>query len=279
MERANIRASSWWELFDCPLRWAMKNIEGLWLPATAPARIGTAVHRSTAVFDESRVDGTDYVSIDDAADVAVETIRKPDEEVDWQGMNENKAIEIAVGCHTKYCSEIGADMEYAAVEQTLDELTIDVPLDNERSVEITLTGTLDRVRREAEEYMQETEAGEVPVFREGYGICDVKTGARAVSSNPSRHKAQLGVYELLASQAGYEIDLPAQILALQTSSNYDAAVHEVAGAREMLLGTPEDPGLLTFAADMIEREQFFGNASSILCNEKYCPHFNNCKFR
>lgn len=266
-------------MFDCPLRWASKNILGERLPSTAPAQIGTAVHKSTAVYDESRVDGVDYVSIEDAADVAVETIRRPDEEVDWQGVNENKAIEIALGCHTKYCSEIGANMEYAAVEQTLKALTIDVPLSGGRSVEITLTGTLDRVRREAEEFMQETSVGEVPVFRESYGICDVKTGARAVTQSPSRHKAQLGVYELLASQNGFDINLPAMILALQTSNNYDAAVHEVADASQMLLGSADEPGLLTFAADMIEREQFFGNASSMLCNEKYCPHYFRCKFR
>lgn len=279
MKNATIRASSFAEFFDCPRRWAGKYIEGLRLRSTAPAQIGTAVHRSTAAYDESRVDGTDYLSIDDAADLAVEAIRKPDEEVDWMGVNENKAIQIAVGCHTKYCSEIGADMEYAAVEQTLEALTIDVPLDGDRVVELTLTGTLDRVRREAFEEMTETSVGEVPTVSELYGICDVKTGARAVSQSPSRHKAQLGVYELLARQSGHDITLPAQILALQTSSQYDAAVHEVAGASEMLLGTPEDPGLLTFMADMIERETFYGNASSMLCNEKYCPVYKSCKFR
>jgi nucleoside-diphosphate-sugar epimerase len=124
MDTATIRASSFWEVLDCPKRWASKYIEGLRTPATAPARIGTAVHRSTAVYDESRVEGTDFVSIDDSADVVVDTIRNPDEEVDWMGMNIDKAIEIGVGCHTKYCSEIGSHMEFAAVEQTLEDLTV-----------------------------------------------------------------------------------------------------------------------------------------------------------
>lgn len=276
MRSTNVRASSFAEFFDCPLRWAMKYIEGLRLAATAPARIGTAVHRSTACYDESRVDGVDFLSIDDAADVAIETIRNPDEEVDWLGVNLDKACEIAVGCHTKYCSEIGSHMEYAAVEQSLDALPIEIPLDGDRSVELTLTGTLDRIRIEPEEYR---DAADVPLVALHHGICDVKTGARAVSQSPSRHKAQLGVYELLAEQLGYEIDLPAQILALQTSSNYEAAVHEVPGARSALVGAPGDPGLLTYMADMIERETFYGNASSMLCNEKYCPHWSNCKFR
>ena len=76
----------------------MKNIEGLRMPASAPARIGTAVHRSTAAYDESRVNGIDFLSIDDAADLVVETIRGDDEEVDWGGVNIDKAIEIGLGC-------------------------------------------------------------------------------------------------------------------------------------------------------------------------------------
>lgn len=276
MNTATIRASSFWEVLDCPKRWASKYIEGLRTPATAPARIGTAVHRSTAVYDESRVEGTDFVSIDDSADVVVDTIRNPDEEVDWMGMNIDKAIEIGVGCHTKYCSEIGSHMEFAAVEQTLEDLTVSIELDAERSVELTLTGTLDRIRHEADEKYDDQG---IPIIVEGWGICDVKTGARAASQNPSRHKAQLGVYELLASQLGHNINLPAQILALQTSSNYKAEVHTVDGARDLLVGTADDPGLLTFVADMLEREFFFGNASSLMCNEKYCPAWNHCRFR
>ncbi len=276
MKFAAVRASSVAEMFDCPLRWAMKNIEGLRMPASAPARIGTAVHRSTAAYDESRVDGIDFLSIDDAADLVVETIRGDDEEVDWGGVNIDKAIEIGLGCHTKYCSEIGAEMQYAAVELSLSELVVDVPLSEDRNVEITLTGTLDRIRMEAvEEY---NDAG-IPIVKVHHGIADVKTGARAVSQKPSKHKAQLGVYELLAGQEGYDIDLPAQILALQTSSNYEAAVHTVPDAALTLLGTEGDPGLLTYMADMIERETFYGNASSILCDEKYCPHWKDCKFR
>lgn len=277
MDKASIRASAIWEALDCPLRFAAKHLEGMRLPATGAARIGTAVHRSTAAYDESRLKGYEYLSIEDSADLVVETIRNPDEEVDWMGLSERQAIEIGVGCHTRYCSEIGTHMEYTAVEYPLNELVIDVPVDVDRTVQITLTGTLDRVRMEAqEEYNNEG----IPLALIRHGVVDVKTGARAATQSPSRHKAQLGVYELLAENTlDIEINLPAEIIALQTSKHYDVALHEVSDARLALLGTPSDPGLLSFVADMIDRERFFGNASSVLCNEKYCPIWEKCKFR
>lgn len=263
MDSIRVRASSVAAFFDCPLRWASIHLDGKWLPASAPARIGTAVHASTAVYDESKLAG-DGLTIEDTADVVLETIRNPDEEVDWGGMPEKKAIEIGIGCHTKYCGQIGRYSTYSHVEQTLDPLPIEIPVWQSDPVELVLTGTLDRVRAEGGQH----------------GICDVKTGARAATVSPGRHKAQLGVYELLAGeQLGIDIDLPAEIIGLQTSSKYEAVVHSVPGAREALVGDEQSPGLLTYMADMIARETFYGNASSFLCSEKYCPNWQTCKFR
>ena len=263
MDSIRVRASSVAAFFDCPLRWATIHLEGKYLPASSAARIGTAVHRSTAAFDEAKLAG-EQPTIEDTADVVLETILDPDEEVDWGGMPEKKAIEIGIGCHTKYCGQIGRYSTYSHVEQTLDAMAITIPVLGEDPVELVLTGTLDRVKAESGKH----------------GICDVKTGARAATVSPGRHKAQLGVYELLAeNQLGIEIELPAEIIGLQTSSKYDAAVHSVPGARDALVGDGESPGLLTYMADMIARETFYGNASSFLCSEKYCPNWGSCKFR
>jgi hypothetical protein len=258
-----VRASSVAAFFDCPLRWATIHLEGKWLPASSAARIGTAVHRSTAAYDEAKLAGL-QPTIEDTADVVLDTIRDPDEEVDWGGMPEKKAIEIGIGCHTKYCDQIGRYSNYSHVEQTLDALSVEVPVMGGDSVELVLTGTLDRVKIESSKY----------------GICDVKTGARAASVSPGRHKAQLGVYELLAAnQLEVPIDLPAEIIGLQTSSKYEAVVRSVPGARDALVGSADSPGLITYMADMLARETFYGNASSFLCSEKYCPNWQSCKFR
>ena len=267
MDSYRVRASSVAAFFDCPLRWATIHLEGKYLPASAPARIGTAVHRSTAAYDQAKLDG-EQPTIEDTADVVLDTIRDPDEEVDWGGMPEKKAIEIGIGCHTKYCGQIGRYSSYSHVEQTLEALTVNVPVMGDDSVELVLTGTLDRVR-----------VG-VAQGSSRYGISDVKTGARAATVSPGRHKAQLGVYELLASQQlGIAIDLPAEIIGLQTSAKYEAVVHSVPGARDALVGDAESPGLITYMADMLKRETFYGNASSFLCSEKYCPNWQTCKFR
>lgn len=51
------------------------------------------------------------------------------------------------------------------------------------------------------------------------------------------------------------------------------------GARELLVGTEDQPGLLQIAARMIRSGDFYGNPKSQTCNEKYCPVFNECRWR
>ena len=64
-----IRASSLAGLFECPARWEAQNIRGLRTPSSGSARLGTAVHTSTALFDTSRMNGTG-ITPDEAAGVS-----------------------------------------------------------------------------------------------------------------------------------------------------------------------------------------------------------------
>ena len=274
-----IRASSIAELVDCPQRWAAKYLMGERLPATAPAIIGTAVHKSTAEYDRSRLDKNEarWLSCDDTAEIVEEVLRDPPEEVNWGGVTKEKAKAIGIGCHSRYCFDVAPLQFYTHVEATLTEMPIEIDLADGRTVTITLTGTLDRVRELAEEY--EAPDG-TPQFNVSYGIADVKTGGRALSQSPSRHKAQLGVYELLAEHSlDTRISLPGQILALQTSANYEAAIKEVENCTAALLGNEYQKGLLHHAANMLASGDFYGNASSFLCSEKYCPAYDWCLFR
>lgn len=74
------------------------------------------------------------------------------------------------------------------------------------------------------------------------------------------HAAQIGVYELLAGAAiGQPITAPAEIIGLQvakTDKGRRAAVGVITGARELLVGTEEQPGLLQMAARMIRSGDF-----------------------
>lgn len=260
-----IRASSLSELFDCPARWEAKHIKGMRLPTSGAAQLGTAVHAGTALFDQSRIVQAG-LTIDDCLGGVVDAIYKPETEVDWSDSSPKEAEQIATALHKKYCREISPRFEFADVEAECESL--DIP-----DLGIRLTGTTDRIYQD-----------QLTGF---YGIADLKTGKAAVGSDgavkTAGHAAQMAVYELLAEQAtGKAIDAPAKIFGLQvakTESARRAGIGEIRDAKDLLIGSDEEPGLLEIASGFIKSGTFFGNPRSSLCNPKYCPAYNLCRFR
>lgn len=263
-----IRASSLPQLFDCPARWSAIHLEGKRMPTNSKAMLGKAVHASTAVFDQSTIDGAG-ITINEAAAAAVDAIHKPDEEVDWElddpkAMTPNDAEQIAVSLHGKYCTTIAPLHTFRAVEIKCDRLEI-------TDLGIALTGTTDRVY-EAD--------GEL-------GIGDVKTGKAAVGADGTvttkGHAYQMGVYELLAEKgSGLPITAPARIFGLNTAKTPAAqrtGTGHITGARDVLLGDEESPGILQMASQLIHHGDFYGNPKSMLCHGRYCPIYETCKFR
>lgn len=258
-----IRASSLSHLFDCPARWAAIHLEGRQMPSTGKAMLGRAVHASTAVFDQSIIDNAG-ISIADAAAAAVDVIHHPEEDVVWDDETPRDAEKIAIALHNKYCSEISPTQTYKAVEIKCEKLEIS-------DLGIALTGTTDRVR--------ETE--------DGFAISDIKTGKAAVGADgnvkTAGHAYQLGVYELLAEHAGgMPITGDAQVIGLNTGKTPAAqriGMGQIHGARAVLLGDGESPGILEMAAKLIHGGDFWGNPKSMMCHEKYCPIYSICKFR
>lgn len=260
-----IRASSLSELFDCPRRWSAKHLEGLRLPTSGAAQLGTAVHAGTALFDQSRIVQAG-LTIDDCIGQVVDAIYKPETDVDWSDSSPKEAEQIATALHKKYCREISPRFEFAAVEATCNQL--DIP-----ELGISLTGTTDRIYYDAR--------------NDAYGIADLKTGKAAVGSDgtvkTSGHAAQMAVYEVLAEQAtGHAIDAPAKIVGLQTAkteASRRVGIGEIHDAKELLVGSDDEPGLLELASGFIKSGNFFGNPRSSLCSSKYCPAYNLCRFR
>lgn len=261
MENIQIRASSLSELFDCPARWEAKHLLHMRLPVSGAARLGTAVHAGTGLYDLCRLED-DPITPDEAAGAVVDTIFSKDEDVDWSEMSQKDAEKIAIPLHRLYCKKIAPGQDYVAVEALCDNLTL-------TDIGLTLTGTVDRVR----------------VTPEGFGIADIKTSKTAVDKygnvKTKEHAAQIAVYELLASQElGLSIDAPAQIIGLQAAKKAQrAGIGEIHNARQMLLGEDGEPGLLEWAASMIHAGTFYGNPRSTLCNPKYCPKYQICKWR
>lgn len=258
-----VRASSLGELFDCPARWSAKHIDGLWMPSSGPAHLGTSLHASTAAFDHGRIDGSG-VTIDDAAGVFVDTLHDPGWEVDWGDARIRDAERIGLTLHTQYCTDVAPVYDYTGVEVQCEALDVDCG-----DIILRLTGTTDRVRRDPDNRL---------------GITDLKSGKRAVGADgravTKGHGLQLAVYEVLAETAiGEPVEAPAQIAGLQTSSNARVGVGQIQAPRAALLGTAERPGALQAAARIIKSGEFYGNPRSQLCSEKYCPAFHVCHYR
>lgn len=256
-----IRASSLPDLFDCPARWEAKYILGMRLPKSSAAQLGTAVHASTGVFDQSRLDGNP-VTADEAAGALVDAIQRPQEDVSWGDDTPREAERIGLSLHAKYCAQVAPAHTYRGVEVSCDSLEI-------TDLGLALTGTTDRVR-------------ETP---KGLGISDLKTGRMAVSADgvavTKGHALQMGVYELLAEHAlGLPIEAPAEIIGMQTAKTTQRiGVGEIANARAVLIGTEERPGMLQHAAKILHDGTFFGNSRSVLCSEKFCPRYRVCRYR
>lgn len=266
MTENTIRASSLWNLLDCAYRWAVIYIWGLDLPTQVPALVGTAVHRSTGIYDMGRLgEGRQPISIDDASAYAIDTIRHPEEEIDWlhSDISKKDAERNALLCHTQYCNKIAPSRAYVGVELSLDPLTVVTS----NGVELTLTGMLDRIRKEGTRQ----------------GVSDLKTGARAVSADGTahigRHGPQLGVYQLLAENTlGLDMTLPSEIIGLQTGSKARVGTALVPNARNALVGTEEYPGFLDYVAVKFKTGLFDPNPGSVLCTPKYCPAWDTCPY-
>lgn len=272
MDIVTIRASSLPELFDCAARWESKYINGNRMPSSSNAILGSAVHAGTALFDE-HIMLEKPISIDDATGVVVDTINKPDEDVEWGDDSKKSAENIAIALHTLYCRDISPKQKYFAVEAKCERLEI-------KDIGIALTGRLDRIHMVEVGYFD----GEIDY---NLGLTDIKTGIQAVSADgkvkTQGHTAQVAVYELLAEQSlNIEILAPAQIIGLQvakTAKGQRAGIGNISGGRELLLGDDENKGLLVHASNIVHSGLFVGNPKSMMCHAKYCPIYNICRFR
>lgn len=263
----SIRASALSDFLDCPARAEAKHLRGLSTPTNGKALLGSAIHKSTAVFDQSRIDNAG-ITADEAAAAAVDTIHHPDEDVEFEDdLSAKDAENIAVALHGRYCSEIAPSQDYQAVEVYCERLEI-------TDIGLALTGTTDRIRK--------VQGGD------GFGIADLKSGKAAVNAQghvkTHGHAYQVGVYELLADKASdVPITEPGKIIGLQTGKTAKgqrvAVSDDIVGARDVLVGEAGQPGVLETVAHMIHSGNFPGNPRSMLCHDRYCPIYNICKFR
>lgn len=260
----SIRASSLADLFDCGKRWEAVHILKMRRPTNGAAHVGTSIHAGTAAYDEASMIGAP-ITLDDAAGVMIDTLYHPEYEVEWdEGASPKKAEPIARALLANYIKTVAPTHDYIAIEARADDLTIDVD-----GFLLTLTGTVDRVRREADGSL---------------GISDLKTGKTAVGTDgtvaTAKHAAQLGAYEILAQHAlGQPMNAPAEVIGLQTNSKARVGSGLLERPRDLLLGSADHRGLIGLAADILRTGQFTPNNRSMLCSAKFCPAHHACPYR
>ena len=262
---AEIRSSSWGELFDCAYRWEAKHLLGMTLPATGAMHLGTACHEGTRAYDQHKLDG-DPISIDDAEGIFVDTLTHPEQPIERTRTDLSPIAAERVGraLITKYCRLITPQFRYRAVEIRPEPLEIQA-----EGVTVRLTGQLDRTR--------------IRASGGGIAVADLKTGKRAVTTEgravTKGHIMQLGVYELLAEHCLNEpVTGPSTIIGMQTAGPARIGLGEISNARAGLIGTEDKPGLIQMAANMLKTGSFSPNPSSMLCHERYCPRFRECPY-
>lgn len=261
-----VRASSWGSLFDCAHRWEGVHLLGIKSPSSPRAHLGTSIHAGTAAFDIARTQGMPC-DVMEAGQVFLDSLITPEYEVDWRGsgLTKKEAEAIGLALTSKYCREISPRYEFIAVEMETEPLEINCG----DGIIIRLTGTLDRAR--------------IKKGQSGVGIADVKTGAAAVSNGVAKtkpHKAQIGTYELLYEHTtGTPCTEDAEILGLKTKGKPEVATGTISGARALMVGTGENPGLIQFAAEMFRSGLFYPNPQSQLCSKTYCPRWNTCHYK
>ena len=265
----NVRASSWGTLFDCAHKFEWETLLKNRGQNSSRAQLGTAIHASTATFDKGRMTG-DLVSIDDAAGEFIDALHCPDYDVDWRDgdLRLKEAERIGLTLHSKYCAEVSPHYKFSEVEMDTKPLTIDCDPGNDHGITITLTGTLDRTR--------------VWQHIDGKGISDLKTGKMAVQKGEAKTKgftAQLGTYELLYEYtSGESLTAPGEIIGPKTSGKLEIASSPVLNAKQQLIGTENEPGLIEFAKDYFKAGRFPPNPQSNLCNPRYCARWDSCNF-
>ena len=266
MSTIKVRASSWGALFDCAYKWEWEILYGHRKPVGIRAVLGTAVHASTAVFDQSLI-SHEHLRIDDAAEVFVRKLHNPEYEVDYTAddIDAPTAERIGLALHRMYCADIAPHMSYTDVEMTLKPFDIDCG----DGLTITLTGTMDRARVSMKPHTNK------PV------IPDIKTGKRVVAKGHAVMKgrsAQLGTYELLYEHTRGIATGGAQIVALNATTAPKVAVSPVFDARKVMVGTAQEKGLIEYAAEMFRSGLFPPNPQSMMCSPKYCARWNHCNF-
>lgn len=264
MNALAVRASSWGSLFDCAYRWEGTHLLGMNKPSGLRALLGSALHASTAAFDQARLINRP-ISIDEAAGTLVSTLKEPKFEVDKSAddLTEKDAESVGLKLNAIYCGEVSPLYTFRGVEMETKPFDVDCGA----GIMVRLTGRMDRARIRI-------------ATNGGAGITDLKTGATAVQKGVAKtkgHAAQIGTYELLYEHTtGEQIREPGEVIGMKTKGTPEVKNGLITNGKRLMIGTERERGLIEFAAEMFKTGLFPPNPQSMLCGKKYCARWDHC---
>ena len=256
----NLRPSSVGGFHDCQFRWFNIHVLGVKSWSGFAAVRGTGVHSAAElIWSESIKQGEKKFSLNDAKDAAAQSVKDSFDsdtcEVRLYDFETKEgAIDFAVSGAEVYASEIVPNVSIPASVETYLKANI--------SDNISMNGTFDAL-------------GEDGTIR------DIKTSGK--KATPSKFIDQMSVYARLAEVNGLKPNMEYSIENIVFLKN-DIKAH-------ILQGKVNIPATQLKIDDMVQRYKWYtehpedghmvypANTSSYLCNEKYCPVFNECYLR
>ena len=246
-----IRPSSLSTFMHCPYKWYLHNIEGIPVIPNVKMTAGTATHKGAEVGYSEKIKTGELPPESVMKDAAVEEFHKKlkEEEVkveEDEDVNEYEKIVVK-----------NIDLYKPAMEVT-----------QPKAVEKHFKKPIKSISVEALE-------GTADIVGERL-VIDIKTTLR--KAVPTNYTLQLSAYALLAEADGIVVtmakihnivngkafhELPLKLEKERAQYLIDNLVKSV----DAILVAGIDPELV-----------FRGNPTSFLCNEKYCSHYNQCKF-
>lgn len=255
--------------FDCSYKWFRDNLHNPIRRVGTAAHFGTGLHKSAEVFYKETIAKQQWQNYNTAyADVAIESFReniKDSEPDDIKDVDINDLESELVNLSKAYINNAST---LDSIPQSVEN-SYTLELAKDENIDININGTLDI------EYSD--------------SISDIKTMNRL--NNPSKYLIQQGIYAILKESANKDNEVK------------DLKIHRVVRAKQhidsiSILGNTKNPfttiqdiktyckqSIDTIAKTLKEFDKtgneilFRGNPNSLLCGEKYCPYYKECKWK
>lgn len=254
--------------FECPYRWYRDNLHKPIRRVGSAAHFGTGVHKAAETFYSEVISENTWKGYNSAyGDAAVESFRnrlKDDEPDDIKEIKQDDIENELVKLSKKYIE----NAQFLGEIPKAVENNYKVKLSTPENLNISISGTLDIEYKNA--------------------IGDIKTMNKL--NNPSKYTMQQGIYAVIKE--------------METKEKVeDLRIHRVVRPKQTIdsvsiLGSTKNPyttiddikfycksTIHTIVRTLNEFDKtgsellFRGNPNSMLCSEKYCQYYKECKWK